>query len=341
MDERLKRLILPINASIKDALVVIGTQNLRLALIYEKNVFKGIITDADIRHALLKDATLDTLVEKAMNKNPICLKEGFALEEARKLSKKYDIYDFLLLNEKGELKDIIKISDINTAKKRQELVVLMAGGLGSRLYPLTKDLPKPMLEINGKPILEKIIQGFISQGFHKFCLCVNYKKEIIKEYFKDGHNLDCEISYVQEEKRLGTAGGLGLLEGLKDEQNLIIMNADILTKLDFTKLLSKLKDADMAVALRRLSYEFPFGVVNCKGSKVLDIKEKPRMDFLINAGVYAIKAKVLKGLEVKYLDMPDFINQAILKGVLVETLLVDESWLDIGSLKDYEYAKQA
>lgn len=352
MKKDISKLFLSKTSTIKDALEVIGKHDSRIALLCEKGRFLGIITDADIRHALVAKATLDTPVSKIYNKNPICLKPSFCLDEALAYSAKYGVYDFPILDDFGKVIGVKSLSSMLVLNKKKEKVLIMAGGLGSRLYPLTKNTPKPMLKIGQKPILQIIIERLIKQGFCDFYLCVNYKKEIIKDYFK-ANFAGAKITYLEEDAALGTAGGLFLYKkhlqkiGQKLENNFILMNADLLTKLDFTKLLSRLHEGEkkgikLIMATRKLSYEFPFGVIKQDKEEVLQIKEKPKLDFVINAGIYALNESLLDGLKAQsFLDMPDFINSLLATGVKVGSFLCDEGWIDIGNMQDYERAKQA
>lgn len=349
MKENVKNLSLTTTSSIKDALKIIGKHGSKIALVFKGDKFIGILTDADIRHALVAGHTLESKIEKIYNKTPICLKAGFELQEALDLARIYDVYDFPILDENKSLLGVKSLASLLASKKRSQRVLIMAGGLGSRLYPLTKDIPKPMLKIQNKPILQIILERFIKQGFSDFYISVNYKKEVIKNYFLNEF-LKARITYLEEEFPLGTAGGLYLYkqELLRQneplDKNFLLINADLLIKLEFEKLLAKLDEkTSLVMALRKLSYEFPFGVVEQKRGLVKEIKEKPKMEFLINAGIYALKEQLLLKLASKpqRLDMPEFINQLLASGEQIASYEFAQSWIDIGSLQDYERAKEA
>lgn len=340
MEKNIKALCLKENDSIEKALQIIGKKEARIAFVLKNEKLLGIITDADIRHALLKGFTIKSSIKKIYKKDFFSLDENSSKREILQYCAKYNIYDFPVLKA-GKLVAVHSLNKLISLEKGQNTrVVLMAGGLGKRLRPLTKSLPKPMLKISNKPILEHILLNLKEQGFYDFTLCVNYKKDLIKKYFKNGAKLGIKISYIEEQEPLGTAGALAFIE--QKRADLIIMNADILTKLDFSSFLKAHKEskAEFSLGLRRLNHSFAFGVVNCKDGFVENIEEKPNYSFLINAGIYAIKAKLLKKLKKNsYMDMPDFIKLCLLENIKIKSYIFDDFWLDIGNPKDYEKAK--
>jgi NDP-sugar pyrophosphorylase family protein len=219
-------------------------------------------------------------------------------------------------------------------------VVLMAGGLGQRLRPMTEKTPKPLLPINGKPLLEIILERFLMQNFHKFYISVNYKSEQITEHFGDGSQWGVEIRYLHEEKPLGTAGGLGLIKETP-KLPLIIMNGDLLTKVDFRQLLNFHRQQDCAGTLAVQPYEMrvPFGVVDIEGGQVRKIDEKPASSFFVNAGIYIVEPEVLKSVnENEYLDSPDLFTRLAESGKRIVAFPLMEYWLDVGRMDDFERA---
>ncbi|MCR6572386.1 nucleotidyltransferase family protein [Campylobacter insulaenigrae] len=330
------------NSSIKQALQTIGKLRVRLALVVDENDnFLGVISDSNIRKALINDYKLEDSIKKIYTKNPVVVQEDCDEKTLLNLSAKYDIYDFPVLDKNKKVIAIKSIASMLHKEKNKNNVILMAGGLGTRLKELTKNTPKPMLKVGNKPILESIITKFKEQNFENFIFCVNYKKQVIEKYFKNGDKFDVNIKYIKEKKRLGTAGALSLI---KDEfkDSFIVMNADILTELDFNKLLKahKKSKALMSVCLREFIYQNPYGVVELSKNYIKDIKEKPVQKFLVSAGIYVCEPYVLKFLrENEYLDMPDFIK-LLMKENKINTFLIDDYWIDIGQIDEFKKANE-
>lgn len=239
----INKLKLTPDSSIEEALKVVGKERVRLGIIVDKkDKFLGVISDSNIRKALIKGKNLQSKIKDIYTKNPITIKENTSKNELLKLSAKTDIYDFPVLNDKKEIISIKSISSLLNRQVNSNFVIIMAGGLGTRLKELTKDTPKPMLKVGKKPILESIVQKLKEQNFENFIFCVNYKKQIIEDYFKKGKNFGVKIFYIKERKKLGTAGALSLIK--QDfKESFIVMNADILTELNFNELLKAHKDS--------------------------------------------------------------------------------------------------
>jgi NDP-sugar pyrophosphorylase family protein len=217
----------------------------------------------------------------------------------------------------------------------------MAGGRGKRLYPLTEEIPKPMIEINGLPMIHHLILRLKKQGFYKFIISINYKKEKIKSYLGDGSKFDIEISYIEEKKPLGTAGSLALIPKLIKPA--ILLNADLITDIYFQDLLSQneLNNSDLIMVTKNEKVSISYGVVETQGKDVLSIKEKPNFDFLINTGIYLITEKVRKLVKKnQFLDMPDLVKKCLQEKLNVEHFLCTHNWLDIGRFETLKKAKE-
>jgi NDP-sugar pyrophosphorylase family protein len=218
----------------------------------------------------------------------------------------------------------------------------MAGGLGSRLRPLTNEIPKPLIRVGSKPILQIILEELIKQGFYNFFFAVNYKAELIKSFFGNGARWGVTIQYLEENEQLGTAGALSLLIN-RPNKPLIILNADILTKNDFRNMLhfhnTKKNTATMGV--REYSLQIPYGVVEVNDSAILNIVEKPIHYFYVNAGIYIIEPKCLDYvIEKKFIDMTDLFQKFMSEKLKVGAYTIYEYWLDIGLLNDLEKAQR-
>ncbi|MDO4674479.1 nucleotidyltransferase family protein [Campylobacter sp.] len=332
------RLKLSPSASIKEALEIVGLERVRMAIIVDsRDKFLGILSDSNIRKALAAGASLQDPIKNIYTKNPITIKENTSRAEILKLSSKWDIYDFPVLNERGQILHILSISSL--LSRLPNHVVIMAGGLGSRLKELTKDTPKPMLKVGKKPILESITQRLSAQNFENFIFCVNYKRQVIEDYFGDGRDFGLKISYIKERKKLGTAGALSLIKQ-PFKHSFVVMNGDILTELDFNALLKahQKSKALMSVCVREFSYQIPYGVITQKRGFITHIKEKPLQKFLVSAGIYVCEPQILGLLEKNApLDMPQLIERAMQVG-RVNSFLLEDYWIDIGRFEEFKRA---
>lgn len=338
----IKRVKLKQNSTIQEALRVIGKERVRLGIVVDKNdKLLGVISDSDIRKALINGKSVDESIEKIYAKNPLTIKENISENELLELSAKTDIYDFPVVDKKGKVISIKSIASLLGRKSISNSVVLMAGGLGTRLAPLTKDTPKPMLKVGKKPILETIIERFHAQGFSHFTLCVNYKKQIIERYFKNGKDFGVEINYTKERSKLGTAGALSLLKEMKE--SFIVMNADILTELNFKELLNahRKSKAMLTMCVREFSYQVPYGVIEKKGNFISKIAEKPTQTFLVSAGIYVCEPQILSFIpKNQNLDMPELITMLLKQNAKVGSFLINDYWIDIGRMDEFNKANE-
>ncbi|RXI36541.1 nucleotidyl transferase [Malaciobacter mytili] len=294
------------------------------------NQFVGLITDGDIRKSIL-NKNLD--LEHIINKNPYKMNISSTKHQRIQYLKKIQRRQLPIVNENNEFIEIFTFDSLEY-NLRDNPVVIMAGGLGSRLGELTKDTPKPMLKIGKKPILELIVENFIAYGFSKFYFSVNYLSHIIKDYFGDGSKFGIEISYIEEEKKLGTAGALSLIED-KIDVPFIVSNGDVLTTIEFDKLLDFHieNNSNATMCVREMIYQVPYGVIKENYNKITEIVEKPTNKFLINAGIYVLSPTVLTKIAYnEYFDMPKLFEK--LDNVFCYK--IDDYWIDIGQKKDYE-----
>ncbi|MGQ9826160.1 MAG: nucleotidyltransferase family protein, partial [Desulfotomaculales bacterium] len=230
--------------------------------------------------------------------------------------------------------------DLINPKKRNNVVVIMAGGLGSRLRPLTDECPKPLLKVGGKPLLETILENFLEYGLYNFYFSVNYRAEMIREYFGDGSRWGANIEYINEEKRLGTAGALSLLPE-KPKNTVLVMNGDLLTKINFEHLLDFHADtkADATMCVKEYNFQIPYGVVKTDRHRLIEIEEKPVKTFFISAGIYAIEPAVIDLIPRNtYFDMPGLFEKLIKENREAAVFPIREYWLDIGHKEDFERA---
>ena len=219
--------------------------------------------------------------------------------------------------------------------------VILAGGKGTRLRPLTYSVPKPLLPIGRKPILEIIIERLREHGFMDIILTVEYKAELIRAYFRDGSHLGVNISYFQENKLTGTAGPVKLVEHLLDDRPFITMNGDLLTDLDFNKIYQAHleKKAELTMATTTYTIKLPYGIIDMQDDKMVSIREKPELEFLANAGIYVVSPSALDIIpKGEFFDMPDLIQTLIDQGRKVGTYFIDGNWEDLGTMENYQKA---
>lgn len=341
MSHNWRNVLLSQEATIHDAILIIDKEALRLALVVdENNHLLGTVTDGDIRRALINQKSLASPVSEIMNRSPKVADVSTSKQTLLSMMESNDLLSIPLLKD-GMLVQLETLQEIIKRKKYDNPVFLMAGGFGTRLRPLTDNCPKPLLKIGNKPILETILESFISVGFHKFYISTHYLPEMIKNYFGEGKKWGVEIIYVYEESPLGTGGALGLLP--KDLPNLpiIMMNGDVLTKVDFEELLKYHNEhnAVSTMCVREYEYQVPYGVVQAEGHKIKSMVEKPVQKFFVNAGIYVISTELIKcvGRNQK-IDMPTLLEQQIESGKDVAMFPVHEYWLDIGKMHDFEKA---
>jgi dTDP-glucose pyrophosphorylase len=338
----MENLVVTENITIKEALKIIDNGAIRIALVVdENNKLLGTLSDGDIRRGLLKNYTLEDSIKDLYFKTPITALQSESKEKIVQKAIKNQVYQIPIIDENNNLVDIVNLATLLNITKKRNRVILMAGGLGTRLRPLTDDIPKPMLKVGNKPILETIIKNFASHGFVNITISLNYKGELIREYFKDGSDFGVNIDYLEETSRLGTAGALSLLQNIPNEP-FFVMNADLLTDVNFSNLLDFhcFGNANATMCLREYEYQIPYGVVEIDGSNINSIIEKPTKKFFVNAGIYVLSSTVFEFIpKNEFFDMPTLFNILIEKQKKVLSFPIHEYWLDIGRMSDFEQAQ--
>ena len=340
MSKDWKAIAISSTASMRDVMTVIDKNAMQVALVVDDGAhLTGIVTDGDVRRALLRGETLDTPVNKFMNTNPIT---GLIDEDPsswQRTMQRYTLQHLPLLDSHGCICDLARI-ELPDEPKRENPVVLMAGGLGTRLRPLTHANPKPLLRIGDKPIIQTIIENFVAQGFYNFKICINYHGDKIRAYLGNGSKWGIDIEYIEEQKRLGTAGALSLLQD-RPEQPFFVMNGDILTKVDFVRLIGfhEKQQNKATMCVREYRYQIPYGVVKLDNHRILRLKEKPIQYYNVNAGIYLLEPDVLDVIpRNEYFDMTSLFEQLINHNIQVGSFPLTEYWMDVGRMEDFEQA---
>ena len=331
------------STSLRQTIEAITEGSLQIALVVDsENKLLGTVTDGDIRKAILAGKDLNITAGEAMRSQPITSASKTPRLAILKLMREKRIHQMPLVDDQGRVVDVLTVDDMIGAAQKPNAVVIMAGGLGTRLHPLTEETPKPMLKVGGKPILETIIQSFIDQGFTNFFVSVNYMANIISEYFGDGSRLGAKISYLHEKSRLGTAGGLSLLP--RDvHAPIIVMNGDLLTRISVDALLDfhERESAVATMVVREDHYKVPYGVVEVDGTQIIGVEEKPIQRHLVNAGIYVISQDGLKNIPADtFYDMPTHFAKLSANGHRTAAFPLHEYWVDIGRLDELERAQR-
>ena len=335
--------IVKINTPIKVAIERLNKVGIKIVLVLDDDYrLLGTISDGDFRRGILSGLSLEDTVEKIMNKNPRTASEGAGRLEILKVMTDTKILQIPIIDKNSFVVGLHLWDDISVQAKYSNIMVIMAGGKGSRLHPQTENCPKPMLLVAGIPILEHIIKRAQSQGFNHFIIAINYLGEIIEKYFKDGQKFGVKIEYLNEDVPLGTAGALSLLRS-KPERAFILTNGDVITDINYSDFLEYhiAQNAAATVAVHTHEFQIPYGVVQINGLEVESYEEKPIVSSLINAGVYALEPDILDYIkEPRYRDMPEIldISRDLKKKVIVYPL--HESWIDIGRPIDLEIANK-
>lgn len=328
------------NATIFDAVKNLDKSGLRISLIFsQKNKLVGTVSDGDIRRALINGHSFETPVKKILKKDPICARKEDSEKLIRILMKKNSVMQIPIINKLRKIEGLYVLKEFEEKLKKihSNTVVIMAGGFGKRLFPYTKKTPKPMLKIAGKPIIEHIIDIIKFQGFRNIVLCVYYKKEIIKRYFKNKKFSKVNITFVEEKKPMGTAGALSLIKK-KNSKPIVVLNGDSVFDFELENLLKfhKNQKADAAILVKTHDIQNPYGVVKSKNNLVTKFSEKPIYQSNINMGIYSINPSILRFIpKNKEISMIDFLKKIILKNKKVYAFNTKDSWQDIGSLEQY------
>lgn len=297
----------------------------------------GSLTDGDIRRALINGMNLNSNVVESMNSNPVSLNNESSILEQKQLMIKKAIRELPIVNSQGVLINTVSLHDLLIPKGKENYVLVMAGGLGTRLKELTKEIPKPMLNLGEKPILQHIIENFKKYGYNKFLLSVNYKSEIIENYFSDGSNYECKIEYLKEKKRLGTGGAISLAKEYIDD-DFFVVNGDIYSTVDFNKIMKFHKENknDITIISIKKSINIAYGVIELEGNNVKNIVEKPSYDYIISGGMYCLSPKVIEMIpQDKYYEITELFTEALNMGLKVQSYVIDDYWMDIGRIEDY------
>lgn len=343
---KFKSILLRSNAILKDAIRLLENSDKGIVLVVDEiNTLLGTITDGDIRRSLLTGLNLEVQVKEVMTKNMIVLDENeeHLQNKAEILMIKNDIRQIPIIDNENKVVDLITFKDIHkSVPQKLPMVVIMAGGLGSRLLPLTQNIPKPMLKLGQKPMLEIVLNNCIKVGLKDFYFAVNHLKDQIIDYFGNGSKWGVAIKYLQEDRPLGTAGALKLLD-VEEDRPILVLNGDVLTTLNIANLINfHYKYSSLAtICVREHVEKLAYGVVHLSNEKVKSIEEKPSFSSYVNAGIYLLEPNILEFIqEEKPIDMPELLNLVLEKNMNVSACPIHEYWLDVGQPETFSKAKE-
>jgi dTDP-glucose pyrophosphorylase len=336
-----QKAIVGTEATVSEAIAAIESGSIQFALVLDAdNRLAGIVTDGDIRRGLLRGVQLTGRAVDVMNRTPVSAPVSLPRDERLRLMRERSIKQLPMLDARGQLVGVETFDELLEVPRYANPVLIMAGGLGERLGALTRDVPKPMLTVGGRPLLETIVRTVVQQGFGNIFISVNYKAEMIKDYFGDGAAFGTSIQYVQETERLGTAGALGLFPTPPDLP-MVVTNGDILTTINYGALLDfhNGTSAEATMAVREHKVHVPYGVVSTSEGYLQTIREKPTESWFVSAGIYVIGRSVFSHVEPGVrIDMPTVLERVVASKGRVAVYPIREYWLDIGRMEDFEQA---
>jgi len=335
-------------AKLMEAVRAIESSHRRMAVVVDvEQRLMGTLTDGDVRRCLLAGGSLQTPVSQAMNASPLVAMEGSSASHLIDLMGKRNVMAVPIVDERMRFQRLVHLIDLELPERsvstpaKFDFAVIMAGGEGARLRPITATIPKPMVDIDGTPLLERQIERLVRAGLKRIYLSVNYLSHVIESHFGDGASFGVEIHYLREHEKLGTAGALALLSE-RPTGPILVMNGDILTTFDFGSLHAFHQTHDAQVTVTAVDYRInvPYGVINTKGVYATGLVEKPSQRFLCNAGIYAVSPQALDLLQgTGYVNMTDIIDACLTLELPVAVFPVHEYWSDIGTPDDLEKAR--
>jgi dTDP-glucose pyrophosphorylase len=337
-----RKVIMKQSNTMEEAIEVLDREALRIVMVVdESDRLVGTITDGDVRRGLLRHLGMNSKLHEFMFREPTVVTADEQREDILNKIQSLDLLQAPVVDQDRRVIGLETQQHLLKKKRYDNPVFLMAGGFGKRLRPLTDHTPKPLLSVGGKPILETIIKQFIQAGYHRFYISTHYKAKMVRDHFGDGSNWDVTIEYVHEDEPLGTAGALGLLPDSLPDLPILMMNGDLLTKVDFEELLDFHIEnkGDATMCVREYDFQIPYGVIKAKNHHILSIEEKPIHSFFVNAGIYVLNPSMLQEVDgVSYLDMPHLLEKKIDSSGQVNMFPVHEYWLDIGQMKQFDQA---
>jgi len=331
-------------ATLRETLECITKSGKQLALVVDATGrLVGLATDGDLRKALLRGLTLESAVDDAMNRAPVVAAAGVSAVAAIALMRGRSIRQLPVVDGTRRVVDLLLLEDLIAPPPLPACAVIMAGGEGKRLRPLTEATPKPLLRVGGKPLIEILIERLRLSGIQRIVVALHHKSMMIRDSLGDGAALGVRVEYVEESRPLGTMGALTLTRE-RLTAPFFVVNADILTKCDFRAMWAFHRaqvKAAMTVGVSLHQVEIPYGEFTLRGDRVVRVDEKPRKEYPINAGIYVLDPAALEAIPAgEYFDATDLIRALVMRGSVVAAYTIREYWLDVGRLDDFQKAER-
>jgi dTDP-glucose pyrophosphorylase len=340
---KLASVVIAADDPMQTAIQRIDHSGLKIAIVLDDaGGLLGIVTDGDIRRALLAGHDLSVPVATFMNKTPRTARKGTEAADLLERLRNEQILHLPIVTADGKFHDLAYLPALEAPHHLENDVVIMAGGLGSRLRPLTDKIPKPLVSVGGRPLIDTIVDGLVSQGLTRITLCLNYLGEMLEEHLGDGSRYGATFTFVHEEKRLGTAGALSLLP-TRPSRPFYVLNGDILTTVDFVSMheFHRQVGSKATMGVNNFHYEVPYGVVEVDDWRITGLSEKPRYSYRVNAGIYLLDPEILDLVpRDEFFDMTSLFDRIIEAGLDSAAFPVRENWLDVGRPEDLKRANQ-
>ena len=336
-EQNWRQALLPSNATIGQAINNLNETSFRIVLVAtEVGVIEGTLSDGDIRRGILKGLDLNSPITTIIRRKALVVPQEMKRELVIQLMLANKIQQIPIVDDQHHIVGLHLWDEITLPPKRPNIMVIMAGGMGTRLLPYTENCPKPLLHVAGKPMLEHIIERAKLEGFNHFVIAIHYLGQMIEEHFGDGKSLRVKIDYLREKTPLGTAGALSLLDPIP-EAPFIVTNGDVITDIRYAELLDfhTRHCAASTMAVRVHEWQHPFGVVQTNGVEIVGFEEKPIARSHINAGIYALSPEALSVLTAhEHCDMPSLFERIQNKNQRTVAYPMHEPWLDVGRPDD-------
>jgi dTDP-glucose pyrophosphorylase len=342
MSQNFEETVVSESASLRTAMEVLDRGALEIVLVVSPNgALLGTLTDGDIRRAILSGASLESIASKFMSRRFTTVTPSANRAEVLDLMRALTLHQIPIVDENGKLAGLHLLREILGASIRPNWAVVMAGGRGERLRPITDSLPKPMIKVAGRPILERIVLHLVGFGIRRIFLSVNYRGDMIEGHFKEGAELGCNIEYVKEENPLGTGGALSFLPE-KPGHPVLVLNGDLLAQFNVGNMLSFHADGGFkaTVGVHEYVHTVPYGVVEQEGNRITRFREKPTQTWLANAGIYVIEPDLVKRVPHNtYFPLPTLVEECLDRGEAVGAFPIKEDWIDVGHPKELRRAR--
>ena len=341
MDEEIREFVVGRNATMRDVLESLCDSAVAICLMVDNKQLVGVMTDGDVRRAMLQGATLDAPAEPFMTRNFISVSPDVGRTEALDILRSRSITQLPVLDENRRLVGLHLMRELIGARKRDNWALIMAGGKGTRLHPITENIPKPMIPVAGRPILERLVMHLTGFGFQRIFISVHYLKDVIKEHFGDGSAFGCQIEYLEEDRPLGSAGALSLLPE-RPTQPLLMLNGDLVTQVDFSRMLRfhQSRGNVLTMGVKEYLHTIPYGTVELQEQRIVKLMEKPTVSQQVNTGMYVISPEFFKHIgHNEPVNIMDKIGLALEQNQPVGAYFVEEDWVDAGGHGDLKRAR--